>query len=200
MSHCGGIHCPEFHRIMNQPFTPPSYRSAPDVNWATADLCDSCLDQPAAGLRVLPPVFRPYGAPTWYFGQVVAVPSPVADGALSLASLLAEPGYGRVLVVDGLGNAGHAILGDRMAGMGAQNGWAGVLINGYVRDTTVLARMPLGVHALGAVPNRARTLTTAAAGDQVRIQGIDIRTGDWLYADTDGIIVLSCRHTALATE
>ncbi|MGE8640195.1 MAG: ribonuclease E activity regulator RraA [Achromobacter sp.] len=184
---------------MNQPFTPPSYRSAPDVNWATADLCDSCLDQAAAGLRVLPPVFRSYGAPTWYFGQVVAVPSPVADGALSLAGLLAEPGHGRVLVVDGLGNAGHAVLGDRMAGMGAQNGWAGMLINGYVRDTAVLARMPLGVHALGSVPNRARTLTTAAAGDQVRIQGVDIRTGDWLYADTDGIIVLSCRHTALPT-
>lgn len=185
---------------MTQPFIPPSYRGAPDVNWTTADLCDSCLDQPGAGLRVLPPVFRPYGAPTWYFGEVVAVPSPVAGGALSLAGLLAEPGQGRVLVVDGLGNAGHAILGDRMAGMGVQNGWAGVLLNGYVRDTSVLARLPLGVHALGAVPNRARTLATAAAGDHVRIQGVDIRTGDWLYADTDGIIVLSHRHTALAAH
>lgn len=88
----------------------------------------------------------------------------------------------------------HAILGDRMAGMGVQNGWSGVLVNGHVRDTPVLARMPLGVHALGAMPNRPAAMAPAQAGEHVRIQGVTVRTGDWLYADTDGVIVLARRH------
>lgn len=179
---------------MSSPFTPPSYSSAPDVNWTTADLCDACMDDADWGLRVLPPSFRPFGGRPWYFGQVVAVPSPSPDGALSLAPLLSEPGLGRVLVVDGMGSAAHAILGDRMAGMAVQNGWSGVLVNGHVRDTTVLARMPLGVHALGAMPNRPSAMAPAKAGTQVHIQGVDVRTGDWLYADTDGVILLARRH------
>ncbi|MCW0207186.1 MAG: ribonuclease [Achromobacter sp.] len=180
---------------MTQTFTPPSYRNAPDVTWSTADLCDSRMDDPAWGLRVLPPVFRPYGGRPWYFGQVVAVPSPDADGALSLAGLLAEPGQGRVLAVDALGNAAHAVLGDRMAAMGVQNGWSGVLLNGYARDTQALARMPLGIHALGTMPNRPRNMAQAAAGTRVLIHGVEIRSGDWLYADTDGVVLLSRRHT-----
>lgn len=183
---------------MTQAFTPPSYRSAPDVNWTTADLCDACMDYADWGLRVLAPIFKSYGGRSWYFGQVVPVPSPAADGALSLAVLLAEPGLGRVLVVDGMGSAAHAILGDRMAALGVQNGWSGVLINGHVRDTPVLARMPLGIHALGAVPNRPPVMAPAATGEQVLIHGTAIRAGDWLYADADGVIVLSRRHTDLA--
>jgi regulator of ribonuclease activity A len=179
---------------MTAPFTPPSYSSAPDVNWTTADLCDACMGQADWDLRVLPPVFRAYGGRSWYFGQVVAVPSPSADGALSLAALLAEPGLGRVLVVDGMGSEAHAILGDRMAGMGVQNGWSGVLVNGRVRDTPLLARMPLGIHALGAMPNRPAAMAPASAGTQVDIQGVNVRTGEWLYADTDGVIVLARRH------
>lgn len=179
---------------MTATFTPPSYSNAPDVNWTTADLCDACMGPDDWGLRVLPPVFRAFGGRSWYFGQIVAVPSPTADGALSLAPLLAEPGAGRVLVVDGLGSAAHAIIGDRMAGMAVQNGWSGVLVNGHVRDTSVLARMPLGVHALGAAPNRPAAMAPAQAGTQVQIQGINVRTGDWLYADTDGVIVLARRH------
>lgn len=180
---------------MTQPFTPPSYRNAPDVTWSTADLCDNCMDDPAWGLRVLPPVFRSYGGRPWYFGQVVAVPSPGADGALSLAGLLAEPGLGRVLAVDALGHAAHAVLGDRMAAMGVQNGWSGVLLNGYARDTQALARMPLGIHALGTLPNRPRDMPRAVAGSRVQLQGVDIHSGDWLYADTDGVVLLSRRHT-----
>lgn len=180
---------------MTQTFTPPSYRNAPDVTWSTADLCDACMDDPDWGLRVLPPLFRSYGGRPWYFGEVVAVPCPASDGALSLAGVLAEPGHGRVLAVDGMGDVPHAVLGDRMAAMGVQNGWSGVLLNGYARDAEALARMPLGVHALGTRPNRPRNMAQAAAGARVSIQGIEIRSGDWLYADVDGVVLLSRRHT-----
>lgn len=180
---------------MTDTFTPPSYREAPDANWSTADLCDLALQDPAWGLRVFPPAYRAFGGRAWYFGQIVTVPAPDGDGAMSLARLLAEPGQGKVLLVDGRGRAAHAILGDRMAGMAVQNGWSGIVIHGCLRDVRELARMPVGIHALGAVPNRAAVMPTAVAGTQVTLHGHTIKRGEWLYADEDGIIVLARRHT-----
>ncbi|OZI73665.1 hypothetical protein [Bordetella genomosp. 2] len=183
---------------MSDSFTPPSYGNAPDVTWSTADLCDAALRDPACGLRVLPPVYRSYGGREWYFGQVQVVAAPGPDGALSLAGVLAGPGAGRVLVVDALGNAAHAVFGDRMACMAVQNGWSGVLVHGYVRDTATLARLPLGVHALGAMPNRPAAMAPALPRDAITLHGLDVRDGDWAYVDTDGIVLMARRHTAQA--
>ncbi|ARP93188.1 ribonuclease E activity regulator RraA [Bordetella genomosp. 13] len=180
---------------MSEPFTPPSYRNAPDVIWTTADLCDQALQDPGLGLRVLPPVYRSFGGRPWYFGQVQAARAAQPDGALSLAALLSEPGRNRVLVVDGGASLAHAVLGDRMAAMAVQNGWSGVLVHGCVRDVHALGRMPVGIHALAAVPNRPSAMPPAIAADRLDLHGIAVRTGDWLYADDDGIIVLSRRHT-----
>ena len=182
---------------MNQPFVPPSYDNAPDATWATADLCDLALEAPEAGLRILPPAYRAFGGRSWYFGELVVVPLPTSANAPSLSSLLSTPGQGRVLLVDAGGAPTHAVLGDRMAAMAVQSGWSGIVIHGYVRDTSVLARMPLGVHALGSLPNRSRVMVPAAAGTQVTLHDQAFRTGDWLYADEDGVIVLARRHTEL---
>ena len=178
-------------------FVPPSYSNAPDATWSTADLCDLTMDTPAAGLRILPPHYRGYGARGWYFGELMVAAAP-EGAAPSLAALLATPGNGRVLVVDAGGEAApHAVLGDRMAAMAVQNGWAGVVVHGYVRDAQVLARMPIGVHALGTRPNRPAAMQPAAPADAVTLHGFTVRSGDWLYADEDGVIVLAQRHTRL---
>lgn len=176
-------------------FTPPSYADAPDTNWSTADLCDAALADPSLELRILPPAYRSFGGRSWYFGEVVTVKAPQLDGAMSLAPLLTQPGKNRVLLVDAQGSTTQAALGDRMAGLAVQNGWSGIVIHGFVRDSAILARMPLGVHALGTVPNRATTMPTAEASEHVTLHGHRVKTGEWLYADEDGIIVLSRRHT-----
>lgn len=180
---------------MTQTFIPPSYHDAPDATWTTADLCDMALGAPALNLRVLPPVYRPFGGRPWYFGRVLAVPAAGPSEGCSLSAILMEPGLGRVLVVDATAVGACAILGDRMAALGVHNGWNGVLLHGYVRDTQVLARMPMGVHALGSVPNRPPSMSPARAGDELVLHGHAIRTGDWLYADADGIVITSARHT-----
>ncbi len=180
---------------MSNTFIPPDYRNTPDATWSTADLCDLALNDPSLELRIFPPAYRAFGGRSWYFGQVVAVPAPDGGGGVSLATLLAEPGHGKVLLVDGGGSSAAAILGDRMAGIAVQNGWSGVVIHGHVRDVRELARMPVGIHALNAVPNRAASMPTVAAGPQVTLHGITVRSGQWLYADEDGIVVLARRHT-----
>ncbi len=177
-----------------QAFQPPSYDNSPDATWTTADLCDAALGQPDKGLRVLPDAYRQYGGNPWYFGSIVVVPALPQGQISSLAGLLSQSGDGRVLVVDGGPLQNTAIFGDRMACMAVQNGWRGVLIHGYVRDTATLARLPLGVHALGTRPNRAEVMLPAQAGEAVTLHGMSLRTGEWLYADGDGVIVLAERH------
>lgn len=177
---------------MTPTFLPPSYDAAPDTQWSTSDLCDRALGDASMGVRVMPPSYRAFGGRSWYFGQVVTVPA--RGTAHSLAELLAQDGHGRVLLVDAAGTSNHAIFGDRMAAMAVQNGWNGVVIHGYVRDARVLARMPLGVHALGTVPNRPSVMAPAMAGEEVTLHGYRVRSGEWLYADEDGIIFMARRH------
>lgn len=67
---------------------------------------------------------------------------------------LSEPGNGGVLVVDGDASIHTALVGDIIAGRGVDNGWAGVIVNGAVRDSAILRTLDIGVKALGT--NRAK--------------------------------------------
>lgn len=175
-------------------FQAPSYLAMPDTQWSTSDLCDAHLDDPVWGVRILTSPLRRFGGRAWYFGPVLTA-TPQHGKALSLAGILQQPGQGRVLLVQG--SASHAVLGDRMAGLAVQNGWAGVILDGFVRDSVALRRMPLGVHALGTRPNRARDMMPCETGQRFEWAGVTINTGDWAYADEDGIILMSRRHLLL---
>lgn len=47
---------------------------------------------------------------------------------------LNEDGAGRVLVVDNRGSMTNAMVGDRLAEHAYKQGWAGIVVNGCVRD------------------------------------------------------------------
>ena len=107
-----------------------------------------------------------------------------------LKARVAEPGEGRVLVVDGGGSLRVALLGDMVAGLAAASGWAGLVIHGCVRDVAVLRHLPIGIKALGSNP---RPSGKAGAGEidvPVEFGGITFRPGAMLTSDDDGIVVL----------
>jgi regulator of ribonuclease activity A len=117
------------------------------------------------------------------------------DNAL-LKSVVEQPGDGQVLVVQGGGSLHRALMGDNIATIAADNGWAGVVIHGAVRDTAVLSGIPLGIKALGSNPRKS---TKTGAGDRdvrVTFGGTTFHPGDQLWSDDDGIVVLpgSARH------
>ena len=51
---------------------------------------------------------------------------------------VAEPGEGRVLVVDGGGSMRRSMVGGIVATEAAANGWAAIIVYGAVRDTVEL--------------------------------------------------------------
>jgi regulator of ribonuclease activity A len=69
-------------------------------------------------------------------------------------AVLNSPGGASVLV-DGGGLLTSALMGDMIAAAAVENGWAGVLIHGAVRDRAALASLPLGVKALGSNPRKS---------------------------------------------
>ncbi|MGO4807531.1 ribonuclease E activity regulator RraA [Arthrobacter sp. 2MCAF15] len=110
------------------------------------------------------------------------------DNAL-VKSVLATPGNGSVLVVDGAGSLRTALMGDLIAASAVANGWAGVVINGAIRDRIAIAGLPLGVKALGSNPRKSAKEGSGAIDVPLEIDGVDIRPGAMIWCDPDGILV-----------
>lgn len=83
-----------------------------------------------------------------------------------------------------------ALLGGNLGAAAASNGWAGVVIDGCVRDVAELAQCQVGIRALAAMPLPTEKRNEGQRGVAVQIQGVWVYPGDWLYADEDGIVVM----------
>jgi regulator of ribonuclease activity A len=101
---------------------------------------------------------------------------------------LKTPGEGRVLVVDGGGSRRCALVGDQLGAAALENGWAGVIVHGCIRDSVALATLPLGVMALGVQPRRSDKRGQGVEGVPLQFLGARIAPGAYLYADEDGVV------------
>jgi len=155
--------------------------------FSTCDFCDAHRNDASGAFRVLPPVFRSFGARERFAGRVVTVRC-FEDNALVKAEL-DTPGLGRVLVVDGGASMRRALLGGNLGSAAARNGWAGVLVNGCVRDVAELAPLGIGILALASMPMPPDKRSEGQREVPVLVQGVWVRPGDWLYADADGVVV-----------
>jgi regulator of ribonuclease activity A len=155
--------------------------------FATCDLCDVHRDDGSGVFRVLPPVFRNFGALPRFSGPVVTVKC-FEDNTLVKAAV-DSAGEGRVLVVDGGASLRRALLGGNLGAAAARSGWAGVVIDGCVRDVAELAQCQVGIRALAAMPLPTEKRNQGQRDLAIQIQGVWVRPGDWLYADEDGIVV-----------
>jgi regulator of ribonuclease activity A len=153
----------------------------------TADLCDDHADR----VRIADPVFRAYGGRAAFGGPVSTLR--IFEDNVLVRSALEEPGDGRVLVVDGAASMRCALLGDQLAALAAGNGWAGVVVNGCIRDAADIAEIDLGVRALATMPLKSRKLGRGERDVPVAFAGVRFEPGHYLYADEDGILVSADR-------
>ncbi len=152
-------------------------------SWTTADLYDVYEDQ----LQVGEPLFTHYGGRNYFCGPVATIKC-FEDNSM-VSELLGTPGNGRILVVDAGGSRRCAMLGDRLAQKAVDNGWAGVVMFGCIRDSADIGRMPIGVLALATMPRKSIKKGAGESGLAVSFAGVLFRPGAWLYADADGLVV-----------
>lgn len=150
-------------------------------DFSTADLCD------AHEVEVLEPVFQDYGGVRRFAGPVATVR--VFEDNVLVRALLETAGEGRVLVVDGGGSMRCALLGDNLAQMACDNGWRGVVVYGCVRDSAVLATIPIGIRAVATHPRKSGKRGEGQQDGVLRMAGAAIAPGQYLYADQDGMVI-----------
>jgi regulator of ribonuclease activity A len=149
---------------------------------ATADLFDA---HPDAASCALP--FRSFGLRRRFAGRIRTVKS-YQDNVL-LKELLGKPSLGDVLVVDGGGSLQCALIGDMIAVLGMNSGWAGVIVHGAIRDSVAIDALDFSIKALGTNPRKSTKNGDGLVDVTVNFGGVDFVSGHWLYSDEDGILV-----------
>lgn len=151
----------------------------------TADLVDDI----GPDVRSCDLQLRQYGSRREFAGPICTVRCD-QDNAL-LKSVLSEPGYGRVLVIDGGGSLHTALVGDVIAELARTNGWSGLVVHGAVRDAATLGTLDIGIKALGTNPRKSSKTGAGERDCVVSFGGVDFVPGEWAFSDDDGIVVVS---------
>ncbi len=158
----------------------------------TPDLCDANEALFDSGdLQVVAPGWLSFGARERFCGTARTIKL-FEDNSL-LAQAVKEAGEGQVLVVDAGGSTRCAVLGGNLARNAADNGWAGVVVFGAVRDVDEIDACAIGVRARAVSPRRSIKRGEGQRDLVVFVGGARISRGDWVYADRDGVLVCTRR-------
>lgn len=151
------------------------------MSFFTADLCDKYTDK----VQVLNPDFKSFGGITKFSGKIVTCK--LIDNNTELIKLLKSQGNAQVCVVD-VDAKYVAVVGDKLMAFAKQNNWAGIIINGYVRDIVNTRNIDVGLYALGTCPKKAAIENSGETNIPLSFSNVTFNTGEYLYADSDGII------------
>ncbi len=152
------------------------------MTFATADLSDAHPDA-----AIVDPILRDFGQVKRFSGPITTLKL-FEDNSLVRAAL-EEPGEGRVLVVDGGGSTRCALVGDRLAALAVDNGWAGIIVYGCIRDSAVIAGTAVGVKAIGTTPKKSIKKQRGDRDIPVTFGGVTFEPGAHVYADEDGVLI-----------
>ena len=150
---------------------------------ATADLSDEL----GSAVQVAAPIWRDYGGNKGFHGPAATVRCDNDNS--KVREMLADPGHGRVLVVDAQASTQCALLGDMLGELAVKNQWAGIVVHGYVRDSLALGKLPLGVKALGTHPRKSVKAGLGETEVELDFARVHVAPGDMVYADLDGLLV-----------
>ena len=150
--------------------------------FSTPDISDKYPDTLAINIQ-----FRSFGEKEYFCGQVKTAQCPEDNSKVK--EILSQDGSGQVLLIDGYGSFKVALLGDMIAKQAIENSWEGVIINGCVRDVEILKVLSLGIFAIGSCPVRSNKKNRGTLGQPIKIGGILVEEGSWIYADESGVLV-----------
>ena len=150
----------------------------------TCDLVDHFADE----IQVAETIGLKHYGQVRRFSGIVQTLSCFEDNSL-LKKIVSAPSTATVLVVDGAASMRSALVGDLIAALAVENGWAGMVVNGCIRDSVAMAEIPLGMLALGTNPKKSTKRDLGEIGGPITFAGTRFEPGDYLYADEDGIVV-----------
>lgn len=128
-------------------------------------------------------------------GQALTVHTAPGDNLIVQKALdLARPGD--IIVVDGGGFRGQALVGEIMATHAARRGIAGFIVDGAVRDLDFLLEGPLPVWSTSVTPRGRSRNGPGAINVPVRVAGMSVSPGDIVLGDLDGVVTVPLSQAA----
>jgi regulator of ribonuclease activity A len=155
------------------------------MTFTTARLCDTHSGE--NHFQIAESLFMPFGGKPVFSGQITTLKT-FEDDVL-VRAILEEKVQNRVLVIDGGGSHRCALMDHDMAAMAIDNGWQGLVIYGCIRDSALIAELPIGIRALHAHPLKSHKKDHGDRDLLVSFAGVNFKKDHFLYADGDGIIV-----------
>jgi len=155
----------------------------PSMTFFTANICDDHSDK----VTVLGAGYSNYGGAENCQGEVVTIK--LDRNNSDLITLLRDvDGSGKVVVVD-VDQAYYAVVGETLMNFAHRNNYSGILVNGYIRDTMQIKDIPVALYALGVCSRKYIPVTAGEQDLPLAFGGAAFNSGDYLYADADGVIV-----------
>jgi 4-hydroxy-4-methyl-2-oxoglutarate aldolase len=152
----------------------------------------SLADAGGGRLRILPASLRPVRPGLRMVGRALTIDA--HDDLMPMLSGLHQAGPGDVLVV--AGHDQHAVAGELFATEALRRGVTGIVIDGRCRDSRTLARLDLPVYARGVAPTACPARAVPVVQVPLRIGGVEVRPGDLVLGDDDGIVVAGADELA----
>ena len=103
--------------------------------------------------------------------------------------VLSREGKNKVLVIDASGITHASMIGDQIAESAVKNNWAGIVVNGCVRDVEELKNLPIGIFAKGVIPQKTSKKNHGFEDVLISFGSVVMTSGKWIYIDQNGWLV-----------
>ena len=112
-----------------------------------------------------------------------------SDDNSVVKDILSREGKNKVLIIDAAGVTHASMIGDQIAESAVKNNWAGIVVNGYVRDVEELKNLPIGIYAKGAVAQKTNKKNHGFENILISFGSVVMTSGKWIYIDQNGWLV-----------
>ena len=153
------------------------------MEYNTSELCDLFADS----VDVVDPIFVSYGGRDSFGGEITTIKCYEDRGLVD--RVLAQPGSGKVLLIDGGGSARRALLDASSVQLAIDNDWEGIVCYGSVREVEALQDFEIGILAITSIPVNAESESIGDVDVPVNFGGVTFLPEDHLYADSTGVIL-----------
>ena len=161
----------------------------PDLLDGFAGLAASEVDDAMNREQVMAAAIKPIAPGTRVCGQARTVNAMAADNGIIHAAI-PHLRPGEILVVNGLGVEDVAVWGEVMTHAARQQGIAGLVLDGAVRDVAAIREMGFAVFCRAISPRGPHKGFGGTIDGVISCGGVAVSPGDLVVGDDDGVAVV----------
>ena len=152
-------------------------------NFTVPDICDIYED-----IQIGDVFLNSYGGIDKFCGEIQTAKCEHSNSVVK--ELVEEDGNGKVLFINHTGSELCSMVGDQIAQKAFDNGWNGIITNGYIRDIELIKDISIGVYARNSYPKKTnKFIGIGEINVPIKINNLFINPGEWIYVDSNGWVI-----------